>query len=195
MQRNDRNAFIVAVQLSGAGRGDSARAERVLDEVPFPVDRKAVWTVWHLRARGENALADAEATVRTDADPVARMVALALIAQHPELDRSWWAVVDALRDPDEVVNGVAIAALRGMTRWSARPVDWAPATASLRALLGGTNLFAFRPLLDALTATRVAPALADTLLTDNATLVLAAARAHHEGTRESALGFLRQLGR
>jgi len=193
--RNDRNAFIVAVQLSGAYRGDSLRAERALDGVPFPVNRDAVWTVWRVPAAGESA--DQLRTIqllRSAADPVVRMVALARIAEDASDDASWWAVVDALRDPDEVVNGVAIAALRSMAQWSARTVDWWPATASVRAVLGGTNLFAFRPLVEALAVTSVAPSLAGPLLADNASLLLQAAAAHHEGTRRSALRLLEQLG-
>jgi hypothetical protein len=49
--------------------------------------------------------------------------------------------------------------LSALTRDAPRRVDWVPARAALEALFGGTNLFAYTDLLDALVATGIDPAL------------------------------------
>lgn len=49
--------------------------------------------------------------------------------------------------------------LVALARSAPRPVDWSPARDALEALFGGTNLFAYTRLLDALAATGIDPAL------------------------------------
>ena len=51
--------------------------------------------------------------------------------------------------------------LQGLGIAHARPVDWAPAAETLRAIMDGTNLFAVASLMQALTMTEISPELAE----------------------------------
>lgn len=122
------------------------------------------------------------------------MVAAAILTNFPEEPRALWALVDAQRDSREYVAATASQAMRGLLVGEERVVDWQPATASLRALLEGTNVFVLNELLAALTSTRISPELAPVLLRDGgADLVLARLRTQHEGTRRVARAFLVQV--
>ena len=100
---------------------------------------------------------------------VNRMTAAAILGNFPAHDSTWWALARALRDPHE---GVREAAGSVIQRLPARAVDWRPAAKDLRLLLGGTNLPEIQSLFDVLARTQVSPAMASTLLRDNADWVL-----------------------
>ncbi len=72
-------------------------------------------------------------------------------------------------------------------------MDWAPATLSLRALLDGTNLFAFVPTVKILTVTKVSPKLAAPLLKDGGALLIDFLKANRQNERDLARGLLVQL--
>src|SRR5688572_21947106 len=99
-----------------------------------------------------------------DRNPYNRMMALVILSGFPESDIMWWTLADALRDPNAMVSATASQLLVTLSRYSPRMVDWSPARDGLEAVMAGTNLFAQLPLIEALTKTKVAPALARPLL-------------------------------
>lgn len=93
-----------------------------------------------------------------------RMAAALLLSNFPANDSTWYALVRALRDPHESVRSAAGIALDRLPR---RPVNWAPVTTDLRALLGGANLAAMETVMSLLADTKVAPSLTRALLYGN----------------------------
>ena len=93
-----------------------------------------------------------------------RIAAALVLSNFAESDASWYALVRALRDPHETVRGAAAIAIRNMPR---RAIDWSPAQADLRALLGGTNIGEMEPVMELLADTKISPPLARQLLRNN----------------------------
>lgn len=152
-----------------------------------------LWTTLRRHARAEDRRLALRA-LRHDGSRQNRMLAAAILANFPESDEAWRALVAALRDP---YPGVNIAALHSVTLLGnsfARPIDWRPAAPSLRALLDGTNLAAFMPLVRVLTQTRIAPELARPLLgAGGGELLVAHDEALDRPSHEAAEALLRQL--
>src|SRR5688572_27889998 len=82
----------------------------------------------------------------SDGNSVNRIAAAVLLANFSSSDSVWWALTDALRDPEGAVSGTAAHVLSALIRRAPRRVNWAPATPALRAILDGTNLFAHNEL-------------------------------------------------
>ena len=133
------------------------------------------------------------ATLATNGNANDRVVATVLLTNFSGSDATWWALTDALRDPDARVRGTASQVLAALTHGAPRRVNWAPAAQSLRAVLDGTNLFAHDALMEALAATGVEPALARPLLKDGGYLVLAKLGAQGLSERQASRRFLIQL--
>jgi hypothetical protein len=131
--------------------------------------------------------------LREDGNHKNRIMSVAVLTNFLLIDSTWWQLVDALRDPDGRVSGLASSVLLKLAHVSKRQIDWAPATRSLRAILDGTNLFAFPQTLEILTDTHVAPNLAGPLLKGGGDLVLAYLSAYRGKDRELAHQFLVQL--
>ena len=132
-------------------------------------------------------------TLARDGNDTNRVAATIALAAFPERDRTWWTLVDGLRDPATPVRVAAMQLLHGLTVDRPRRVDWAPAAASVRAVLDGTNLFAHDDLLAALAATQLSPRLARPLLAGGGRLVLAKLRASAPHQRTAARRFLVQI--
>ncbi len=191
----DHNTFLVAVQLYGPMATGTASAAEVAGRIPPFADTDVVQKVWQFLERTRSP-GDRDLAIRTlqhDGNEVNRAVAVAILVNFSRSDAAWRALVGALRDPSEVVNGFAGGALKGLYRSAPRKVDWSVSVDDLRAILAGTNLFAFAEVLELLTVTEVPPALGRRLLADNAGLVAGMALAEHPKTREIALRFLRQV--
>jgi hypothetical protein len=132
-------------------------------------------------------------TLATDGNWRNRAVAVLLLANFARSDSTWWALADALRDPNAPVSVTAGQVLSTLTREAPRRVDWGPATQSLRWILDGTNLFAHNELMEVLAATKIDPALAEALLEGGGHLVLAKLRAQGIRERQAARQFLVQI--
>jgi hypothetical protein len=132
-------------------------------------------------------------TLARDSNARNRAVAAVIIAGFLESDSSWWALADALRDQNGMVSATASQVLGTVARNAARPVNWAPVTDGIRAVLDGTNLFAHNTLLETLVATRVNPELAPGLLRGGGELVLAKLRSEDLHTARLAQRFLTQV--
>ena len=122
----------------------------------------------------------------------ARAAAVSVLVNFSEHDTSWHGLVSSLIDPDGRVQTVAQAVLPGLLgAEKSRSVRWESAQEPLMALLDGTNLFAFPTVLKLLAATEIGPAFGRQLIRGAPDLLLAYVGAEHEGTRESAIGFLK----
>ncbi|WP_419160983.1 hypothetical protein [Candidatus Palauibacter sp.] len=120
-----------------------------------------------------------------------RATAAAVLVNFSDHDAVWHDLMSTMIDPQQRVQGVAEAVLKGFIATErVPPVRWAPAREPLMALLDGTNLFAFPTVLKVLTATRMEPEFGRQLIRAAPDLVLAYVGAEHEGTRESAVEFL-----
>ena len=132
-------------------------------------------------------------TLAHDGNTRQRAVAAVVLAGFPSSDSTWWALADALRDQDGMVSATASQVLSALSKGAAKTVDWGPAADGIRAVLDGTNLFAHNDLLDALTATKVNPALAAALLRGGGELILAKLSSQDPIATRAAHRFLAQV--
>jgi hypothetical protein len=93
-----------------------------------------------------------------------RAAAAVILANFADRDDTWWSLVEALRESDGPIKGVAATILVGLSRTAPRAVIWSPKAASIRAMLDGTSLFVLDDLLQVLVNTRVGPRDARALL-------------------------------
>lgn len=126
--------------------------------------------------------------------PRPRTMAAALLVNFPDSDKAWWALMDAQRDPQLKVNGMARTVLFYLFKreWL-RDVDWQPVATSIRHILNGTNLFTLYATMDILVQTHVSSELAGILLKDGGDLVLAYLNAEHGRHKKLAHALLVQL--
>jgi hypothetical protein len=139
--------------------------------------------------------ADFELARRTlDSDSVManRSIAAIILGNFADRDAAWWALVDAQRE-QTTVSSMAGMSLRMMGRRSPRTVNWAPMVDRLRLIVDGTNLFAFNQTMNTLTATGISPALAQPLLANGGTIVLAKLRSGDVFAKREAANFLARL--
>lgn len=124
----------------------------------------------------------------------ARFVAAIVLAQFPNKDESWHGLADSLIDPAPQVRDVAEKLLNGLlSAKKAVAINWTEARETLAALLGGTYPFAFKTILNVLSATDVESKFAHDLVQERPNLVLGFAAAEHEETRQVALTFLKSI--
>lgn len=129
--------------------------------------------------------------LESDRNWINRSIAAAVLSSFPDHDETWWALVRAARGtgPHDYGTSEPIVALGTLPR-DERTIDWAPVTQDLRAILDGTNLYAFDDVLRTLARTSVSPDLADELLAGGGKLVLAHLRSSNPYLRDSARHFL-----
>ena len=124
----------------------------------------------------------------------ARIVAAIVVAHFPNKNESWHALADSLIDPAPQVRSVAEQLLNGLLRAEkVVAIDWTNARGTLVALLGGTNAFAFKTILNVLSATDVDSKLAHELVQERPRLLLGFAGAEHDKTRDVAITFLQAI--
>lgn len=142
---------------------------------------------------GEDDRRLAHEVLASDSSWVARSVATHVLGNFLDDDMSWHALAGSLIDPDARVGSVAMSVIDGLVPEKRDPVQWAEARASLSAIMGGTNPFAFRYILRALVATDIDPEFAQQLVRENPDLLLAHAGVEHAYVRRPALAFLRAI--
>lgn len=135
----------------------------------------AIDTVWRTLAtrRQREDKARALKTLATDGNENNRVAAVMILANFPDDDGVWQALMNAQRDRSTNVQSAAGSVLNIFITYVPRTVDWAPAKQSIRYILNGTNLFAFLPTAKVLHATQVSPGIAAGLLAHNGDLVTA----------------------
>ncbi|MCY3678334.1 MAG: hypothetical protein F4Z31_04590 [Gemmatimonadetes bacterium] len=170
------------------------RSRRELAEL-MDADPETVDQVWDLldRADGEEDRRLAHEVLASDSSWLARSVATLVLGNFIDDDSSWHTLVESLIDPDARVGSVAMSMVDGLGFGKKDPVDWSGARASLSAIFGGSNPYAFRYTLDILVATDVDSEFARQLVRENPDLLLAHVGAQHEMTREPAVDFLRAI--
>jgi hypothetical protein len=115
-------------------------------------DVRRVWSFLESHGRDQDYEL-ALVTLLTDDNFRNRIVAAALLANFPERDAAWWALVEAVRERDGAVKMAAADVLTSMARHHPRAVDWNPAAASIHAMLNGTSLFTLDAMMDVLPRT------------------------------------------
>lgn len=144
-------------------------------------------------ANGDEDRRLAHEVLARDSARSARAAATLVLGNFIDDDRSWHALAGSLIDSQARVRSVAARILEGMIAQDRDPVDWADARATLSALFGGTNPFAFMDILEVLEATDIDPELGQQLVRESPDLLIAHAGAEHERTQGPALAFLRAV--
>lgn len=92
-------------------------------------------------------------SLAADSNVYDRMTAALILANFPDSDSSWWALVEGLREDGPVVS-VASNVLNALIA-TPRLVDWHPKAEAIRVMLDGSGLFGLPPLIRTLNATNV----------------------------------------
>ena len=191
-----RDSMLLQAAVQTYGHFLDGQPEKARDVAKYcgqdPAKLAAVWEFLKVRAKPADRDLAAWA-VAQHGDPAHRSLAAAILMNFPESDLTWWLLADAQRDPHGIVASTAGHALGLLAKDRPRTVDWRPAGLTLRALLAGTNLFAYLATLDLLVATKVSPDLAPVLLAES-DLLRAYLKAEHAPSRSKAEAFARHLG-
>lgn len=107
-----------------------------------------------------------------DGDYNNRIAAASVLSNFHQFDFAWWALLETLRYPDDIVVFIASALLKSLIQEYPRKVDWTPMIPSVRALLDGTNLSAFLTVVKVLTETKISPRFAVPLLENGGSLLI-----------------------
>lgn len=135
-------------------------------------------------------------TLRRDKNSQKRVAAAAILMNFPEENSTWYALMEGLRDADKRVNSACIFALKVLTQYHRRPINWSPSRKGIRAFLNGTNLHILSDSLKILIQTEVSPKLAKSLLgKGGGKMVLAYLKAQHDVERKLAHRFLVKISK
>ena len=170
---------------------DSAQRELVLANAP-PQRRDDAHRLWGFldAHRGEADWRRATHVLASDPSYANRVVAVTILSGFADRDSSWYALVEALRDPNELVRIAATVVLNSYPR---RVIDWAPEAQTLRYLLGGTNVEASEQVFSLLAFSGVRPALAPALVRDNMQWIGMHLRSSNAPSARAARELLTQL--
>jgi hypothetical protein len=184
-------SYAIRKRLQRPGSRWEIFPEGMPDTMRVLADRGAEFLAAHVTE--EDRLRAME-VIRSDRDWINRSIAAAVLTNFPEEDSSWWAITQVIRGigSHDYSGTEGIMALQGLGIAHARPVDWAPAAETLRAIMDGTNLFAVAPLMQALTMTHISPELAEGVIGDGR-YVLAYLNSPNRSIRLQAEQFLRQI--
>lgn len=109
--------------------------------------------------------------ILSDSSATNRAAAALVLSNFPGRDSTYYLLAEGLRATDFGTSAAEMV-LSALSRGAPRRVDWAPARDALQALFGGTNLFAYTDVLEALVATEIEPALGRALARVDAGLLL-----------------------
>lgn len=154
---------------------------------------KSWWPLLQQR-RSERDYQQASRRLNDDGDYRNRMIAAVILTNFADRNAAWIALMDGAIDQNQFVSVACFQALKTLTTYVPRKVDWAKAAPSIRHVLNGTNLFYLKGILNTLTKTKVAPKLAPSLLRNGGTKFLFAyLKANHKNEKEAAHQLLTQL--
>ena len=123
-----------------------------------------------------------------------RIVAAAVLLNFPKEDGAWQALMEGLRDPEDMVIASCMHALKLLADYSPRPVNWAPVAESIRHILNGTSLFGLPFAIDALLKTGASTELAKPVLRDaGGRMLLSFLQAEHQTEKERSHQLLVKL--
>lgn len=131
--------------------------------------------------------------LRTNRDFRVRVVAATILLNFVARDSALYALVDAVREPDGMVVGLAGAVLNEVANGTPKRVNWRPAAKSLHAILDGTQPFELSAVMRLVAKTGADTALARPLLKKGGSMILAYAGAETPIPRQEAIYLLTQL--
>lgn len=169
--------------------GDSTRRRYALADAHMHDDAARLYDFLDAH-RAESDRRTAMTVLRTDGFPYNRMMAAAVLANFPQHDSTWYALVDAMRDPSEIVREAGGNVLSALP---ARRVNWRPAAPSLRALIAGTNLWSIDGVFETLDRTEVDPSLASALLRHDGEWLVQQLSAEYPNGKDKAHALLVRL--
>jgi hypothetical protein len=147
-----------------------------------------------LRAANDPSLLVAiRAVVAEDSSWLKRSAAVAALANFPEHPSAWRVLIEAFRDQDARVTTTAQGVAEAFLEGESVVVEWADSEASISAVFGGTNPFAFALTLRMLTATKIDEGLGSRIARTYPRLLLGYARAQQPDLRSAAHTFLRHV--
>jgi hypothetical protein len=191
------NEYSLALQLAGYHFGipdyDISKAGLSFEDETITIIND-VWKALEPRNEPEDEIL-AMSTLDNDANYLNRIAALSVLGNFLAHDSAWHVILSSFCDSDARVSNSAMAILTGYAQVQKRIVDWSPAVRTIRALLDGTNLFAFVPTVKILTATKISPKLAAPLLRKGGDLLIDFLRAQRQSEKDLAHGLLVQLAR
>jgi hypothetical protein len=132
--------------------------------------------------------------LQSNANANCRRLAAAILMNFADRDVAWWALMESVRDSNEMVSSTCSTALRGLAKHFSRRVDWRPVADTLQRYLNGTRISAFSGVVDTLLATEVDPALAPRLLAGGAPALLDFVAAEKPFFQQRASALLLHLG-
>lgn len=113
----------------------------------------------------------ARESILSDSSDANRTVAALVLSNFPGRDSTYYLLAEGLRAIDSGASTSQMV-LSAITRHAPRRVEWSPARDALAALVGGTHLFSYTYLLEALVATEIDPALGREIAGRNPGLLL-----------------------
>jgi hypothetical protein len=130
-----------------------------------------------------------------DRNGINRQIAVGILGAFSERQEAWHAMVRAARGfgPEDPGRDAAAGMIVASAHKVPALIDWSPVADDLAAIVSGTNLFAFVPVLALLTRTGLPLALTRELLADGAPLVVDHLAAWSPMPRQSARRFLERV--
>jgi hypothetical protein len=134
-------------------------------------------------------------TLARDRNGRNRIVAIGILSSFPEREKTWHALIRAARGfgVQDWGRGEAAMAISTLHSHAPESMDWAPVADDLSALLGGTNLFAFMPLLEVLAQTGLSAEMTALLLADGPPLLMDHLAAESPMPKQGARQFLEKI--
>ena len=139
--------------------GESLRGALKVERAPVQDSDKAWWQLLQQR-RSEKDYRQTLRRLTQDGDYRNRVIAAMILTNFADRNAAWLALMDGVRDQNPFVNLTCYQALITLATYIPRKVDWAKAAPSIHHILNGTNLFAFKFVLNTLTKTQVSTKLA-----------------------------------
>ena len=134
-------------------------------------------------------------TLARDRNGRNRIVAIGILSNFPERQETWHALIRAARgfgDQDWGRSQAAIA-IGILAPHAPESMDWSPVADDLSALLDGTNLFAFMPLLEVLARTGLSAEMTASLLAGGPPLLMDHLAAESPMPKQAARRFLEKV--
>jgi hypothetical protein len=172
--------------------GQKEQAIKGLKDVGAPDGTQKTFDLLAERTSDQERVVALE-VLATDRNPDNRVIAASILANFAKSDSVWYALVRALRDPEESVGSVAGMVLSGLVKENPHAIDWSPVQEDLRYLFGGTNVWELNRLIKVLDQTQIDPKLARSVFKDNAELIASYAASSVKDVSEPAQHVLKRV--
>lgn len=192
--KNDQLTYYAALKtysLFNQGKIDSAESK--LNNSGLNIEKiKPFWEFIQLKKNIED-MNLALWVLGNDSNENNRKIALAILLNFSNHDAVWWAVMNLQRYEDQMFSLLAMSVLIELNKNYSHKIDWTPAVGSIKCIMNGTTVFAFKSTLEVLAGTKISPDLSKYILENSSDLIMAYLNAEHEDTRETAVKFIKQI--